>query len=367
MKIFNVLFLAIRKKDFDFLVRRHNIDVQLYCEFDTGWDIWHIKHYENDYSPEPQGRGQAFFPGNNSFFHFPLRLGKYVKEQKPDIIIAHGFGFAFQQFILNFFLPKKTRLIVQHHAESPYQNPIKLWLQRKAFGRASAYLFSSNVMAEEFIRAGIINDISLVHELPESTTSFRVADKAQARNDLHLPDKATLFLWVGRLNANKDPLTVLKAFHRFAQDDPKVELFMFYHEDDMIAEVGQFIDEHNLSHTVHLKGRVAQEELEAWYNACDYFISASHYESTGYALCEALACGCVPIATSIPSFQKLSNNGQFAILFEPGNADDLYEKLKQLDTLDYDALRQRIIKHFESELSFPALSRKFAGIVKSVC
>ena len=75
---------------------------------------------------------------------------------------------------------------------------------------------------------------------------------------------------------------------------------MFYHEDDMLAEVAQFVEEAGLSHAVHLKGRVAQNELEAWYNACDYFISASHYESTGYALCEALACGCVPIAPISP-------------------------------------------------------------------
>jgi glycosyltransferase involved in cell wall biosynthesis len=106
--------------------------------------------------------------------------------------------------------------------------------------------------------------------------------------------------------------------------------------------------------------------LESWNNACDYFISASHYESTGYALCEALACGCVPIATNIPSFQKLSNNGACAILFQPGNEDDLYNKLRQLTTLDYEAVRQRAITFFEKDLSFSAVSRKFAQIVYKV-
>src|ERR1044072_1745210 len=223
MKIFNVLFLAIQKKNFNFLVRRHNIDVQLYCEFDSNWDIRHIKHYERNYIPEPQSDDQVFFPGNNSFFHFPLPFAKYVQQQKPDIIIAHGFGFVFQQFVLNFFLPKKAKIIVQHHAESPYKNALKRWLQRKAFSRANAYLFSSRMMAEEFIKAGIINDASLIHEMPESSTTLKAKDKAQARRNLQLVGNKLLFLWVGRLNANKDPLTVLKAFRQFVKSNPLAE------------------------------------------------------------------------------------------------------------------------------------------------
>lgn len=366
MKIFNVLFLAIRQKDFDFLVRRHNIDVQLYCAFDSRWDVRHIKHYEDNYIPDPQSADQVFFPGNNSFSHLPLSFGNYVRQQKPDVIIAHSFSFAFQQFILNFFLPKKTKLIVQHHAESPFKNPIKLWLQKKAFRWASAYLFSSRSMADEFIRAGIIRDKSLVYEMPESSTTFRPTDKAAARQDLNLPHSGLLFLWVGRLNANKDPLTVLKAFRRYAQHNAHAQLYMFYHEDDMIAEVTQFIQTSGLSNVVHLNGRVAQDDLEAWYNACDYFISASYYESTGYALCEALACGCVPIASDIPSFQKLTNHGECAILFEPGDDADLYEKLGSLSPANHDAIRLRAITHFKEELSFPALSKKFAEIVRKI-
>ena len=67
------------------------------------------------FHPEPQGSEQVFFPGNNSFFHLPLRFAKYVQQQKPDIIIAHSFGFAFQQAVLNFFLPKKAKV---HRAAS---------------------------------------------------------------------------------------------------------------------------------------------------------------------------------------------------------------------------------------------------------
>ena len=366
MKIFDVLFLAIRKREFDFLVRRHNTDVRLYGAFGSEWDIRHIKHYEPDYTPEPQGSDQIFFPGSNSFFHLPLRLAKYVQREQPDILITPSFRFSFQQFILNFFLPRNTKLIVQHHTESPYKNRLKLRLQQKAFARANAFIFTSSVIAAEFVKAGIIRDASLVYEMPEGSTPLHATDKAAARQSLKLPETKLLFLWVGRLIANKDPLTMLKAFGRFAKNNPRAQLFMFYHEEDLLAEVKHFIEESGLTDNIHLQGRATQEELESWYNACDFFISASHYESTGFAFLEALACGCVPIASNIPSFQKLSNNGDCAILFEPGNADDLYEKLRRLDALDYDALRQRAITHFEKELSFPALSRKFMEIISGI-
>jgi len=51
---------------------------------------------------------------------------------------------------------------------------------------------------------------------------------------------------------------------------------------------------------VSLKGKIDNDELSAWYSAADFYISGSHSEGGSYALLEAMACGCIPIVTSIP-------------------------------------------------------------------
>ena len=62
---------------------------------------------------------------------------------------------------------------------------------------------------------------------------------------------------------------------------------------------------------------IVQSELEKIYNQHQFFILGSHYEGSGYALLEAMACGCIPIVTNIPSYKFMTNNGDCALLFSP--------------------------------------------------
>src|SRR6185436_10998463 len=109
------------------------------------------------------------------------------------------------------------------------------------------------------------------------------------------------FLFVGRLNKNKDPMTVLKGFEKYLATEPFAKLHMIFSVDDLLPELNAFIDQSPaLSKAVVLKGFVPNDELAYWYSAADFYISASHSEGGSYALMEAMACGCIPILTAIP-------------------------------------------------------------------
>jgi glycosyltransferase involved in cell wall biosynthesis len=117
---------------------------------------------------------------------------------------------------------------------------------------------------------------------------------------------------------------------------------------------------------VKLVGAVEHDDMETWYNAADYFVLGSHREGSGFALCEAMACGCVPVVTRIPSFKKMTNDGKLGCSFEPGNAGQLFEALQRTTLLDTKPLRAEMRQFFEQHLSHEAIAREIHLACKDV-
>jgi glycosyltransferase involved in cell wall biosynthesis len=104
--------------------------------------------------------------------------------------------------------------------------------------------------------------------------------------------------------------------------------------------------------------------LENYYRAADYFILGSHRESMGFVLCEAMACGCIPIVSNIPSFKKMTENGTYGFLFPPGDEDALYTILMNLHTIDKPALIKKVVDKFNKDLSFQTIAANIEKEIK---
>jgi Glycosyltransferase len=292
-----------------------------------------------------------FFPGINKFFFTPAATHQYIKQQQPDVVIVHGFIYSLQLSHLRGILGKDVKIIIQHHAEFPFSHPMKRYYQKKAAKKSDAFLFTAMGNAKEWLQAGIIKDATKCYEILEGTTTFKPTLGKQLTG-------TPSFLWVGRLNDNKDPLTVLNAFKAYIRTQPAAHLYIIYQEDDLLPEIKSLLaTDAALQSAVTLVGKVPNTELSQWYTAANYYISASHKEGSGYALLEAMACGCIPIVTSIPSFTAITNNGEFGHLYTPGDALSLLQVLQQLQPARRDTVSASIMRHFNDKLSFAAIAR----------
>ena len=287
----------------------------------------------------------------------PVSLTACLESLKPDVLLLHSFNHAWQLLWLRRSLPAKTKILVQNHAELPFRHPLKLWVQRRAARHVSGFLFVSKDQAEPWIQRRIVQPHHKVYEVMEGSTTFGLKDRAQCRRDLNLPG-GSIFLWVGRLDSNKDPLTILRAFHLLKRLGHAFTLYMVFNANPLEAEATRFIRENDLGAQVKLIGAVEHGDLEDWYNAADYFILGSHHEGSGFALGEALACGCVPMVTSIPSFRTMTNNGSLGWLFEPGDAGQLLDILVRAVGMNTELRRPEVRSFFEKELSHEAIARK---------
>src|SRR5207237_868675 len=87
-----------------------------------------------------------------------------------------------------------------------------------------------------------------VFELMEGSSRFRLDGRDRARAMTGLAGDP-LCLWVGRLDANKDPLTVLRGFEIAVRRLPEARLVMVYDEEKLLPEVKDWLAGSRLSNS----------------------------------------------------------------------------------------------------------------------
>jgi len=277
----------------------------------------------------------------------PFSYNRLIKKLKPDVVIVHGLIFPWQIIMLRNIIGPGVKIICQHHAERPFKD-LRKYIFRRADKYIGAYLFASRTQGEEWVKVGQISSMQKVHEVMGTSSIFHFENR-QRNGDV--------YLWIGDLDENKDPLLVARAFKRFAETR-NVSLYMIFQQRQLESELQQII-----TPAIHLIGKVEHPKLQDWFNRADYIISTSHYEGSGIAVCEALSCGCFPILTNIPSFRMMTGYGKIGRLFDAGDEDGLLRALEETRGV---AGSQKIIDHFNSDLSFDANARKIIQVVNQL-
>jgi glycosyltransferase involved in cell wall biosynthesis len=94
------------------------------------------------------------------------------------------------------------------------------------------------------------------------------------------------------------------------------------------AQLKKMIDELRLSQQVR---EVAwMEDIAQLYCALDVFVSASHTESFGLAMAEAMACATAVVATETGGAKELIHGGETGLLVPIGDVDKLSEAIVEL-------------------------------------
>ncbi len=299
-------------------------------------------------------------------YHFCPRpdLHRTVIAAQPDVVHVNGLIFAMSAWMLRRHLPASTAMVMQDHGGGI---PGRLLITR-FLSAADAFLFSAIEQADVWRHAGLLPRDAHICDIMEASTTLRAIDRDEARQITRVSGSPAL-LWVGRLNANKDPLTVLDGFARVLSALPDATLTMVYGDDEMLDAVCRRIEQsRELQARVRLVGQVRRERLSAFYSAADLFVSGSHEEGSGYALIEACACGLTPIVTDIPSFRAITNHGAFGALWRPGDSAAFAAAViahAQTQTLT-PSRRSRIVEYFERELSWNAIGRRAVRIYLEV-
>lgn len=149
----------------------------------------------------------------------PFRLNLFVKQLQANVIIIHGTVFPIQTILLRLIVGKNVTIVIQHHAEQPYSR-IKKALQKLACSMIKGYFFPSTIISDNWQQNGNIPVNKPIFKIHEGASSFQKVDKPTARlftKTLGQP----IYIWVGRLDAKKQPLQAIQAFASFLKADRK--------------------------------------------------------------------------------------------------------------------------------------------------
>jgi glycosyltransferase involved in cell wall biosynthesis len=290
----------------------------------------------------------------------PLRVHRQVVALQPDVV--HHNGLPFYMPRLRRTLANSTAIVWQHHGGG-FPRPYVRFLHRHGFTAVDGCFFVSRLQADPWLMQGMLNDRHLLLEIPEASTTFTVHDTLDCRRSLQWHG-SPLLLWVGHLNANKDPLTVLRGFAACVNDLPEAMLYMVFTTSELLEHVRSLISTCGLTGRVVLLGALSRKTLEEAYSAADLFVLGSHHEGSGFALIEALACGAVPIVTDIPSFRSLTGDGSVGYLWTPGDHTSFSAGL--LTAVKQAPGRAKVLRHFSARLSYASIGRAAAEAYEQV-
>lgn len=223
--------------------------------------------------------------------------------------------------------------------------------------RLDAVSFTAPEHAEPWRKGGFLRPETPDFCIMEGSSRFGLQSRTSARSETGLHGDP-FCLWVGRLNANKDPITVLKGFECAARYLPDPQLAMVYGEEEMLPAVRAWLAGHPyIADRILLLGKLPHRQLEAVYNSADLFLLGSHHEGSGYGALEALACGVMPILTDIPAFRTLLERGEIGSLWSVGDPASLaWVMLAAYSRLTLQ-MRVSVRTYFEANWSFEAIGR----------
>jgi glycosyltransferase involved in cell wall biosynthesis len=316
-------------------------------------------------------RTGASWPGRS--WSDPRGLHRAVRALRPDVAHVNGMVFPVETWLLRRALPREAALIVQDHGGVPTTGRmigarLRHKVKRAGLRAADGFMFTAPEQAQPWRDANLIAPRQPVYQVIEASRPVQSMEREAARAATGVRGDPAL-LWVGHLDANKDPLTVLAGFELALPQLPCARLTMAYMNDTLLPDVrARLAASPALSERVELRGRVPYDLIGAYFSAADIFVQGSYREGSGYALIEALICGATPVVTDIPSFRSLTVAGDgptatsYGALWPPGDAAALAAALIEVGRGASGQRRAELIAYAERTLTWAAVGRRALAV-----
>jgi glycosyltransferase involved in cell wall biosynthesis len=288
---------------------------------EAGLDVIDLRHMAPDLSPSADARGLRELTARLVAGRFDVvhthsakagALGRMAARRAgvPAVVhTLHGFPF--------------------HRFQSRPRRAAYLAAERRLAGLTDYFLASGSEVAAEAVRVKIAppDRIRAFATVPigEQVLAATGENRRRARRLLGLPRDATVVGTAARLDAQKAPLDMVRAFAALERDD----VYMAWLGDgELRPQTERLIKRHGLGDRFLLLGhRTGVHELLP---AFDVFAMSSLYEGLPCAVVEAMLCGVPVVATAVNAVPEIVISGKTGLLARPGDPASLRRALAHL-------------------------------------
>ncbi|MFH1588886.1 MAG: glycosyltransferase family 4 protein [Candidatus Diapherotrites archaeon] len=275
----------------------------------------------------------------------------FYPKKEFDLIHVHGLGFFSDLMLLTKFLHRKPVIVSTYG--SIFHTKKFLLLKKIYFNLIQRALLS---FADKVIVISKADETKAkeIISTPDYAPIGAELKKMKKEEIEKMKKQKNSFVFVGRYSKNKRIELLIEKFTGIIKEKKDAKLFIIGKDfDELKKEFEKKISEAHAQKNIFLTENLSDKEIEQKYAKCEFFVSASEYESFGISAVEAMNYGLIPILNDIPAFREFIEgekkeskknkeklNG-FIVDFESKNAEkkiieimDLNENEKKMISLN---------------------------------
>jgi starch synthase (maltosyl-transferring) len=194
--------------------------------------------------------------------------------------------------------------------------------------------------------------------------TFRNADPVEL-SSFGIPNEATVLLSVGRLDPQKDPLTLIRATGRLARDRPDLHLLLIG-QGTLEEEIAQAAEAVGIADRVHLAGW--QSDIAGIMRSADLLVLTSLWEGLPNVLLEAGASGLPIVATQAEGVSEIVEDGVTGRLVTIGDEQALAAAIDHVlnDPVAAAESAERLQRQMAERFTWPAVVTQYADLYRSL-
>lgn len=312
----NVLIVCLRKET-------HNSDIQRFKEL-----------------------GATIVSLNNSYFKCEFcyqKIGKTIQQiiEHENVNIVHCHGY---HPVLVGSKLKKVRVISTLHNRANedfinvFGNIVGKYMLRKYYKTLNQFYLNIAVSksAKELYKQKVNNVIYINNGINTNIYRPVVPEKAiELRRKYNIPQNVTVVISTGRIVAEKRVESLIEWFNNISAINKHLFLVIVGDGSQLSACKKRAKNARNILFTGRISNVVDYLQLS------DFYISNSKSEGMSMAVCEGIACGLMPILSSIPSHHDVGDEIN-ALFFD----DIATVKIPSLTSINKEALHNYIFRNF---------------------
>lgn len=268
-------------------------------------------------------------------------LQSYIdKYGKPDVIFHHG---VFDYCYLTEFLSEQFQIPVWYMENSPNMADGTIPCANPFDSREQLVGFTQNVERRFAVTEAYVEKMKALFgtefELcPNVITDSFFVDSASVSK----PSDVFQFVNVAILDPRKNQALILEAFAKNYRGNPKFKLAIAG-DGPLLETLRTKAKELGISEQTQILGFQSREKIVELLDQSHCFVLASHSETFGVVVIEAMARGLPAISSRIDGTKEIFN-GENGLLFNPDDVDDLADKMNEMVSTYDQFSPERIVK-----------------------
>jgi glycosyltransferase involved in cell wall biosynthesis len=264
-----------------------------------------------------------------------LSIFHIIKRSKPNVIVCfyvlHAYPLVVLKKIFRFSL-----CVVAMGSDVNLENDLLHKLVKKFIYRNCELVFACSWKLKERIERECDCNVIVVPSSADTSFFKPLNSKTTLRRKWSIKPRSRVIITVCRLDKNKGVDDLIKSLWMLNSDDVNLLIVGEGVEQKKLKELSFAL---GVQRNVTFLGFREREELLELYNLTDLFALASYSEGLPRALIEAMACGCIPIATNVGDVATVVVDDFNGFIVNPGDYEKFSERIKETLALSEEKIK----------------------------